>query len=1365
MICRNKSESNYIRLKNAVGEKTADNVIDNNNGYYLEFDRDGVESRLYQELLSITGNNIVALKVKAKYMSSSFREKHKTFIEKYKDDEDGIPAYVLMNYLEENDELKVVKWLNKGKNSFNKLLGKSKINRLLTEFDQQSFSNQTRLIKYMDSKIAYLEKRWNKNDSDKNTLKELKDLRKDYDDQTKAISTTQYRKSMYKMAELLINDTNVFINTFDDILNNNSPITDPTYVTKTFNILNATHDFMLEQLLELELRNPTPEAVEAKEKLTRSILDAKKRFQEIRDQIIIHNQKEKIAEMGLDQSLLDTVIVNKGNKEELAPISRSQKAFSKIKIAFKNMFQDLTQSTNPIVQITAQHAMSIDNKFSTLMQLKIAKIKEVVDNLVASVGSDNTFLRFFDWEYNEKGEKVYKNKLISKFDNNHYKKWRKNEFHNLIHFIEIEEGVKIYHLENTEGKFSEKILSDANRAHIEEQLKKHDLDTKYKFQGRKPNLKLVKIQAGKDDVDISDSEYTKRRLNELKFIADNYDIQDPSDPNNDDAYKNQLKWQEQLDELIELKNNATTMVKKGEIENQIADLKLKEPQKAYNVITSYINNPNLNNTDLIYLNKLTEKRINLFYLLKSTQKDKLKTDAWKAFESEYNSNPAIKEFYDLYLEVAKDNYNKMKVHDLSKSAKVNEYDIYESPLTIDELMEADGGFLSHVMNNMKDSILSFNMKNADEHAFQDYDFATNSVVNKVRNPVRYGKSFNESSKNLGNVLAYHTAASHLFAAKQEIEPEINLLKSYLSALKVDEDGQILTVKADEELKNVESFANQYLYSTDSNPKEESGDLYIDTFVKEDGQVVNQVEKYNALREEYNQIRAIIDDHIEQKKVIPDSLMDVKNRIVADIKKIEKTAITHSNEQVVTSINNLARLSAIGMKPGAALVDSIVGIFSNIAEATVGKHFNMKQYIEGFSLAMGYLFGVNKDKIDMLMKLNHVNYQNNEAAIMNSTDPLASKNSNIINDLKALGTPKETIAGFKVQNLAYMFYKYSGILNNIPVMISMLKNQQIKTSDKDTQMSIWDSYDKDGKFIHDPLFDPYLQSVPNNKGGYTTELTQYGSNLSIKINHIIDITHGNYADKKPTRINTYWYGKLLMVFKRWIPNMIDNLVGEERLDTIQGGSKKGQLWATTDMLKNNNILTSLKVIGLAPLLGAVSPSSLANIKLEEVNELNKDQIVRLMTKLQLTLFMVVLYGILSASIDDDDEVYYEYDEEFNTYKQKRRQKKEYNASVRNYLFNLVGRLSNDANPFSSVTGLSVGNLVPVTNYMSKWVDLLTTQATLLDSDRELHYDDIIRHGAFEGQYKKVIDFLKVMPITAGPISEIEMATNSRKYTHK
>ncbi len=125
------------------------------------------------------------------------------------------------------------------------------------------------------------------------------------------------------------------------------------------------------------------------------------------------------------------------------------------------------------------------------------------------------------------------------------------------------------------------------------------------------------------------------------------------------------------------------------------------------------------------------------------------------------------------------------------------------------------------------------------------------------------------------------------------------------------------------------------------------------------------------------------------------------------------------------------------------------------------------------------------------------------------------------------------------------------VNQGALMIATLRSTKIKGLAPNTESSVWDAYDTEGKLL--PNYRT-PENIANWEGLDGEQYTIYKNNLD----NIIIKGHGNYSQMRGMMAKT-GPGKIFLTFKTWLPEALAWRLGSEKPDILSGTEKSKGLY--------------------------------------------------------------------------------------------------------------------------------------------------------------------------------------------------------------
>jgi hypothetical protein len=200
-----------------------------------------------------------------------------------------------------------------------------------------------------------------------------------------------------------------------------------------------------------------------------------------------------------------------------------------------------------------------------------------------------------------------------------------------------------------------------------------------------------------------------------------------------------------------------------------------------------------------------------------------------------------------------------------------------------------------------------------------------------------------------------------------------------------------------------------------------------------------------------------------------------------------------------------------------------------------------------------------------------------------------------------------------------------INQSLPVIAMMIK-RKITLANGEV-VSLYDVFGEDGDINLELLSDADKTNWTNDLDATTeNEYTKF-RDAAIQLNTYL---HGNYDPQSPIWIKKYMLGRMLLMFRSWVPMGFASRFMDERYDTQLGRKIKGRWVTYWDLGFRQSISGLIKRIML-------NDESFAKaMKAEGISDVDSENIKRNLSELILVTAMnLMMYG-LKRAIDDDDE---------------------------------------------------------------------------------------------------------------------------------
>ena len=364
----------------------------------------------------------------------------------------------------------------------------------------------------------------------------------------------------------------------------------------------------------------------------------------------------------------------------------------------------------------------------------------------------------------------------------------------------------------------------------------------------------------------------------------------------------------------------------------------------------------------------------------------------------------------------------------------------------------------------------------------------------------------------------------------------------------------------------------------------------------------------------------IDDSIygesEFKKVITSKFLQTYFNTDISLNKISDNV-----SKYVSTVN-------LAWNVSAALVNTNIGTFSNLSMASGKKYFNFKDYLEAEKEYDKYL--VSGGFIKDMMESNPAK-KSPISQMSIQHDSIQGENLSDFGDIKRKGS-------LSTASSRLLMWTQGGAEHMIQTKLMIAMMMGYKVNGK----SLWDlRIENKGEFI-----------------SYQPEVTEdILIDFRRKLHAVNKDLHGQYAKLDKSMLSRHWYGKLAMVYKKYIWSSIRSRFGGERFDWEVGEETQGYMNAYLSglfrELKNKDgdiTLFSLTASGvnnlwLKPTLGALDAITGRNLgKIKYVDEFlygglsDKDKLATIRTTYEIAWFLMcgLLAGLAHGLAGDDDD---------------------------------------------------------------------------------------------------------------------------------
>jgi hypothetical protein len=548
--------------------------------------------------------------------------------------------------------------------------------------------------------------------------------------------------------------------------------------------------------------------------------------------------------------------------------------------------------------------------------------------------------------------------------------------------------------------------------------------------------------------------------------------------------------------------------------------------------------------------------------------------------------------------------------------------------------------------------------------------------------VRTGEDYTEEfdntlSHNLTHAITAHTLIANKLERNRELAPAYEIMHDVQKMQKIIHGKNIYVDESAAVHEQMEYLMNHKLY----------GKVTTDDYLSSGYALLTSAEK-----EEYNSLTREL-EHLKNEPPTIENQTKISN--------IEEAIFRLGTKRLslatgLDTINEWCRRVGLSGNIIASITDVIYGFVSAAIEANYGIRKTMRAYYEALSSPR------SSSKLSILAKKFNLEGRGIEQLYSNQN----------------IGTG--IIDKYVNQDAYYLTQQYSASINSKAVLYLYFTNTKAPDSDK----SLWDSFNEAGEWAEgtDPFKSEFII-------GQDYESNRNLSNISIRLNSEYQRINGNFNPETPMAIKKDVWGRLLMTFKSFLPNQIDNRFSAKRFDTISQEFVEGrylEYWKKGKFVFDKN--------------GKFDKTRMFNnflqvLSLSENGELTEHSVKAMRNNLRelsfVLLSMTVGFVLRSIALDPEDED----------------DKEEY--TMLNYMINQNNRVLRDLTfyywPPNTIDALK--NPVPAVGVVVgafRAIDATTTWAFGKDGIGFTDQYDIYQRGPYKGQSKAIKRIKAITP---------------------
>lgn len=342
-----------------------------------------------------------------------------------------------------------------------------------------------------------------------------------------------------------------------------------------------------------------------------------------------------------------------------------------------------------------------------------------------------------------------------------------------------------------------------------------------------------------------------------------------------------------------------------------------------------------------------------------------------------------------------------------------------------------------------------------------------------------------------------------------------------------------------------------------------------------------------------------------------------------------TLKTTSIVEAADSIINLTRLTKLGFNTLSATANIAIGTLSNFRWAARKRDFDDSTLSKASGILFKQIFG---------------KYMSNDIAKEAAKLTLIMQKTGIINELATEATP---LTDGVITKVLYWMQTSGEHFIHAQGLIAKMLYTKIGNS------NLWDALDVKETTIGNKKVYKLIY-----KDGYDTELyksveilNSNGENIS-KLNTFLNEynnyknqTQGNYTD--PIKFKSKAAGRVLMLFRTWLPEAIYSRFGEDDPQHNFRGTYKSYANVLSQNFKDGDPLIksvlksiwylSSKILTQNALGKSISDKIDANLKTNGIDDLDIENMRVNIRELQMVAMMFAIFCILKAAAGDDDPI--------------------------------------------------------------------------------------------------------------------------------
>jgi len=266
------------------------------------------------------------------------------------------------------------------------------------------------------------------------------------------------------------------------------------------------------------------------------------------------------------------------------------------------------------------------------------------------------------------------------------------------------------------------------------------------------------------------------------------------------------------------------------------------------------------------------------------------------------------------------------------------------------------------------------------------------------------------------------------------------------------------------------------------------------------------------------------------------------------------------EIIGTKITQLASYTGVAFNPKSSFYNLAMGHLNNLTESVGRLFYNtshlMRAKAEFNSIAPGLgFFKKGEDRSPLKMIIDEL-----EIFVPNSKEHRFSNMS------------QSAYSKLMISDIAFALDNFAEYSIQSQVIIAMMDSHAV---DSDGSILSYSDFKKKYRNGTEEQF----QQLPTLRSGVTTEngVVDYGVSQhelflwKERVKGVIQITHGRYTKEDAAAISRYWWGKMLLQFKRWVGATVEERIVRSKYDTrlredVEGRYRTFGKWVLSSLVK-------------------------------------------------------------------------------------------------------------------------------------------------------------------------------------------------------